>query len=157
MPVRIEVLLEPNAAHPRLEIDAGVVLPQTDPGRVGSRRQDDLLAIGKPARVAVIDEVIVAVIQFDHGVPGRTYIDAEVAQDALGVAAVDIAGPFAEQSVETVTQPAGCIDTASQIDVSGADAISIVRNTDAPQVVVGGTLGYEVEHSGGIGGTVQRG
>src|SRR5450432_4719190 len=120
MPVGVEVMLEAHTPQARLEVHAGVGLTVADPRRIRRRRKHDLFTIGEPARIPLIDEVIVAVVQLDDGVLARADVDAEVAEDALGVASFDEARALAEQPIEAVADYAVRVDLPAEIDPGGA-------------------------------------
>lgn len=89
--------------------------------------------------------------------PCDPHVDSKIAQGALLVAVVDVTVARAVQGIQPVPDEPVTVDTTSQVYPGRADAVAGVARGDVAQLMVGGALGNEVEHSRRVGRPVERG
>src|SRR3569833_2651762 len=70
---------------------------------------------------------------------------------------IHVARAAAVKRVQAVAEDAAGIDTPAEVGLGRTDAVTVITCRDLVESGLGGPLGHEVEHTGRVGRTVERG
>ena len=147
VPVRIKIMLDAGGADLGMKFGAEIALAITHPLRVRCRGKLNLLPIRKPPRISLVGEFVIAVIQLEHSVLPRPEVDAEIAERPALTAFIHPTASGAVQRIQAITEHTVLVDGAAEIDVRGFYVVTVVGETHLVQIVLGRTLGDEIEHA----------